>query len=148
MKTLWRVHVPDSIRDLMNKLERRDGSFYLRLLPYHYRYGDDGRLNEEVIGDEIRNGVETLGVLLTPKEHEQLIEWWKEAMAVRKRGNPGKAPQRERWLEYLDEYYQERDAFIRRTGKVRGANKYAIAKMAERYNVEVDTMRKRLKSRF
>jgi hypothetical protein len=94
MKTLWRVRVPDSIRDLMNELERRQGSFYLRLLPYHYR-PDNGGLNEELVDMSIREGVETLGVLLSPKEHEQLIEWWKEAMAVRKRGNPGKAPQKE-----------------------------------------------------
>jgi hypothetical protein len=147
MKTLWRVRVPDSIRDLMNELERRQGSFYLRLLPYHYR-PDNGGLNEELVDMSIREGVETLGVLLSPKEHEQLIEWWKEAMAVRKRGNPGKAPQKEKWVEYVDQYLREKEAFIRRTGKLRGANKYALAKLAEHYKVEVDTMRKRLKAPF
>jgi hypothetical protein len=120
MKTFWRVRVPDSIHDLMDKLERRQGSFYLRLLPHHCHHSDHGTLNDEAVARDPQEGVETIGVLLAPKEHGQLIEWWKEATAVRKRGNPGKAPQRERWQEYMRQYRREKDAYIRRLARSAG----------------------------
>ena len=77
---------------------------------------------------------------------EQLMHWWDEQTTPRRRGRHKLHPSLF-GNPYKNEFEREREKIIAARGKERGATKEAITALAERHNVEFDTMRKRIAGR-